>query len=268
MFNLKLISNDISYRYILETATPLDQFEIRDYIMIDAPILGNAHLSLTNMGLYLGIAFIIIVMLLGSVNKLPKFIYRSWVLTKECIYDTIFSVVTSNINKYKGQLYFPFIFTLFIFILVNNLIGLIPYSFSATSHFLLAFSWSFTIVIGTVILGVTIHNIKFLALFVPQGCPLALVPFLVIIETISFLARNISLGLRLAANMLAGHMLLFILSGFTFQIFKAGLIGIIGFLPLLFIIAFSFLEFAIAFIQAQVFIVLTSSYIKDGLDLH
>jgi F-type H+-transporting ATPase subunit a len=121
---------------------------------------------------------------------------------------------------------------------------------------------------GTVVLGVTIHNVRFLGLFVPQGSPLALVPMLVIIESLSFIARNISLGLRLAANMLAGHMLLAILSGFTFQIFKAGLLGILGFLPLLFIIAFSFLEFAIAFIQAQVFVVLSSGYIKDGLDLH
>jgi F-type H+-transporting ATPase subunit a len=88
------------------------------------------------------------------------------------------------------------------------------------------------------------------------------------VETISFIARNVSLGLRLAANMLAGHMLLFILSGFTFNIFKSGYIGIIGFLPLLFIIAFSFLELGIAFIQAQVFIVLSTGYIKDSLDLH
>jgi len=268
MFNFDTNFSSTTNKYIIETATPLDQFEIRDYVTIDAPLIGNAHLSLTNMGLYLSIAFIIIVFLLGTINKLPKFIYRSWVLTKETIYDTVFNIVVSQINKYKGQMYFPFIFTLFLFILINNLIGLVPYSFSATSHFLLAFSWSFSIVLGTVVLGVTVHNIKFLALFVPQGSPLALVPFLVIIEALSFVARNVSLGLRLAANMLAGHMLLFILSGFTFQIFKAGLIGILGFLPLLFIIAFSFLEFAIAFIQAQVFVVLSSGYIKDGLDLH
>jgi F-type H+-transporting ATPase subunit a len=268
MFNSKVFLPEIMTKTIIETASPLDQFEIRDYIIIDAPLLGNAHLSLTNITLYLGIAFFIIIAFFAAINKLPKFIYRSWVLIKEVFYDTLFSVVTSQINKYNGQIYFPFIFTLFLFILVNNLIGLIPYSFSATSHFLLTFSWSFTIVIGTLILGVTIHNIKFLGLFVPQGCPLALVPMLVIIETLSFVARNISLGLRLAANMLAGHMLLVILSGFTFNIFKAGLIGILGFLPLVFIIAFSFLEFAIAFIQAQVFVVLTSGYIKDGLDLH
>jgi F-type H+-transporting ATPase subunit a len=267
-YNVSDSSYNTSNNYLFEITTPLDQFEIRDYIIIDAPILGNAHLSLNNMGLYIIIAFFIIVINFGIINKLPKFINRSWVLTKECIYDTIHSVVTDQINKNNGQIYFPFIFTLFLFILVNNLIGLIPYSFSATSHFLLAFSWSFAIVLGTVVLGTSIHNIKFLGLFVPQGCPLALAPFLTIIEAISFVARNVSLGLRLAANMLAGHMLLVILSGFTFNIFKAGLIGILGFLPLLFIIAFSFLEFAIAFIQAQVFIVLTSGYIKDGLDLH
>jgi F-type H+-transporting ATPase subunit a len=220
------------------------------------------------MALYLIIAFIIIITFLGIINKYPKFILKSWILFKECIYDTMNNVVVNQIDKFKGQLYFPFIFALFIFILINNLIGLIPYSFSTTSHFILAFSWSFTIVIGTILLGITIHNFKFLGLFVPVGCPLFLLPFLVLIETISFLARNMSLGLRLAANVLAGHMLLFILSGLTLKIFKAGILGILGILPLLFIIAFSFLEFGIAFIQAQVFVVLTSSYIKDSIYLH
>jgi len=253
---------------IFNIFTPLDQFEIRDYIIIDAPILGNIHLSLTNIGLYLLTAFLIIVTLTGISNKLPKFIFKNWILFKETIYDTTLSITVNQINKNKGQLYFPFIFTLFIFILINNLIGLVPYSFSATSHFLLTFSWSFTIVLGTVILGVSIYDIKFLGLFVPQGCPLFLLPILVLIETISFAARNISLGLRLAANVLAGHMLLVILSGFTFKIFKSGIIGISGLLPLLFIIAFSFLELGIAFIQAQVFVVLSAGYIKDSLDLH
>ena len=264
-----ILNNTFFNNYsFLDIVTPLDQFEIRYYIIIDAPILNNIHISLSNIGFYITIAFILIIIFLGVINKLPKVIYKNWVLSKECIYDTISNVVINQINKYKGQLYFPLIFTLFMFILINNLIGLIPYSFSVTSHFILAFSWSFTIVIGTVILGIIMHNIKFLGLFVPQGCPLSLLPFLVIIETISFIARNISLGLRLAANMLAGHMLLFILSGFTFDIFKSGLIGVLGVLPLLFIIAFSFLELGIAFIQAQVFVVLSSSYIKDSIYLH
>ena len=146
---------------------------------------------------------------------------------------------------------------------------MVPYSYSASSHFILTFFISFTIVLGATILGFIKHGLKFFSLFVPAGCPLSLLPLLVLIEFISYLARNVSLGLRLAANIVAGHLLLNILSGFTYNIMTSGLIFfIIGILPLAFIIAFSGLELAIAFIQAQVFVVLTSSYIKDALDLH
>jgi F-type H+-transporting ATPase subunit a len=178
-------------------------------------------------------------------------------------------MVVSQINGKSGQSYFPLIYVLFIFILINNLVGLIPYSFAATAHFVLTFSLSFTVVLGATILGFQKHGLKFFSLFVPAGCPLALVPLLVLIEFISYLARNISLGLRLGANILAGHMLLNILSGFTYNIMTSGIIFfILGLVPLAFIIAFSGLEFGIAFIQAQVFVVLTCSYIKDGLELH
>ena len=113
------------------------------------------------------------------------------------------------------------------------------------------------------------HGLKFFALFVPAGCPLGLLPLLIVIEFISYLTRNISLGLRLAANILSGHMLLNILSGFTYNIMTSGLIFFfLGLLPLAFIVAFAGLELAIAFIQAQVFVVLTCSYIKDSLELH
>jgi len=146
---------------------------------------------------------------------------------------------------------------------------MVPYSFSTTSHFLLTFSLSFSVVIGATILGFKEHELKFFSLFVPAGCPLALIPVLVLIEFISYLARNISLGLRLAANVLSGHMLLNILSGFTFKIMNTGILYLfVGLLPLSFIIAFSSLELAIAFIQAQVFVVLTCGYIKDSLELH
>jgi F-type H+-transporting ATPase subunit a len=152
---------------------------------------------------------------------------------------------------------------------MNNLIGLVPYSFAPTSHFALTFSLSFTIVLGATILGLSQHGLKFFSLFVPAGCPLALLPLLVLIEFISYLARNVSLGLRLAANILSGHMLLNILSGFTYNIMSSGILFFfVGIFPLGFIIAFSGLEFAIAFIQAQVFVVLSCSYIKDALELH
>jgi F-type H+-transporting ATPase subunit a len=146
---------------------------------------------------------------------------------------------------------------------------MIPYSFASTSHFILTFSLSFTIVLGATFLGFQKHGLEFFSLLVPAGCPLPLLPLLVLIELISYLARNISLGLRLAANIMSGHMLLHILAGFTYNIMSSGILFFfLGLLPLSFIIAFSGLEIGIAFIQAQVFVVLTSSYIKDGLDLH
>jgi len=185
------------------------------------------------------------------------------------MYATIHGIVIGQINAKNGQIYFPFMYTLFVYILMNNLIGMVPYSFATTSHFILTFALSFTVVIGATILGMQKHGLKFFSLFVPSGCPLALLPLLVIIEFISYLARNVSLGLRLAANILSGHMLLNILSGFTYNIMTSGLIFfVLGLLPLAFIIAFSGLELAIAFIQAQVFVVLSCSYIKDALELH
>lgn len=133
----------------------------------------------------------------------------------------------------------------------------------------MTFSLSFSIVLGATILGFKIHGLEFFSLFVPAGCPIGLLPLLVLIEFISYLSRAVSLGLRLAANIVSGHLLLAILSGFTFNIMSSGFIFfILGLLPLSFIIAFSGLEIAISLIQAQVFVVLTSSYIKDALDLH
>lgn len=249
--------------------SPLDQFEIRDFISIDGPLIGNLHLSITNIGFYLTIATILAVTLSILATNFRKVLANNWSISQETLYDTINSIVTNQINSNKGQIYFPFIFVLFFFILINNLIGMMPYSFASTSHFILAFFISFTVVLGATILGFQKHGLKFFSLFVPAGCPLALLPLLVLIEFISYLSRNVSLGLRLAANILSGHMLLNILSGFTYNIMNSGLIFFfLGLIPLAFIIAFSGLEIAIAIIQAQVFVVLTSSYIKDGLDLH
>lgn len=146
---------------------------------------------------------------------------------------------------------------------------MIPYSFAATSHFILTFSLSFSILLGATILGLSIHGLEFFSLFVPSDCPLGLLPLLVLIEFVFYLARNVSLGLRLAANILSGHMLLNIVSGFTYNIMNSGLVYFfLGVFPLAFIIAFSGLELGIAFIQAQVFVVLSCSYIKDALELH
>ena len=249
--------------------SPLDQFEIRNLLSLEAPLLGNLSLSLTNIGLYLTFAGYLVFMIGVMSTNNNKIVPNSWSIPQESIYATVHGIVIGQINEKNGQLYFPFMYVLFMFILVNNLIGMTPYSFAATSHFILTFSLSFTVVLGATILGFSRHGLKFFSLFVPAGCPLALLPLLVLIEFISYLARNVSLGLRLAANILSGHMLLNILSGFTYNIMTSGFIFFfLGLFPLAFIIAFSGLELAIAFIQAQVFVVLSCSYIKDGLDLH
>nr|YP_005351190.1 ATP synthase F0 subunit 6 [Peltigera malacea]YP_005351230.1 ATP synthase F0 subunit 6 [Peltigera membranacea]YP_010950856.1 ATP synthase F0 subunit 6 [Peltigera polydactylon]YP_010951174.1 ATP synthase F0 subunit 6 [Peltigera neocanina (nom. ined.)]YP_010951195.1 ATP synthase F0 subunit 6 [Peltigera canina]AEK48318.1 ATP synthase F0 subunit 6 [Peltigera malacea]AEK48345.1 ATP synthase F0 subunit 6 [Peltigera membranacea]WMI45098.1 ATP synthase F0 subunit 6 [Peltigera polydactylon]WML7217 len=255
-----------NFNYILN---PLDQFSIRSYISLDAPVLAYTYISVTNIAIYLTIATIIALTVNILATNYNKVVSNGWSISQESVYATVHSIVINQINAKKGQLYFPFIYTLFIFILINNLIGMIPYSFASTSHFILTFSISFTVVLGATILGLTKHGFKFFSLFVPAGCPLSLLPLLVLIEFISYIARNISLGLRLAANILSGHMLLNILSGFAYNILLSGFIYIfVGLIPLAFIIAFSGLELGIAFIQSQVFVVLTSSYIKDAVDLH
>ncbi len=253
------LSNDLS--------SPLDQFNIRKLLNLE--VLDNISISLTNQGLYLILASLIVVYLSLILNNYNKVVSNNSSASQESIYATIHSIVVSQIDGKKGQMFFPFIFVLFVFILSNNLIGMVPYSFASTSHFIVTFSLSFTVVIGATYLGFYLHSLKFFSLLVPAGCPLALLFLLVLIEFISYLARSVSLGLRLAANVLSGHMLLNILSGFTYNIMNSGFFRFfLAFLPLAFIIAFSGLELGIAFIQAQVFVVLSCSYIKDGLSLH
>lgn len=249
--------------------SPLDQFTIRNLFSIKADLLNNINISLTNIGLYLIIATFIIIMFYNLATNYDNSTPNKWSISHESLYSTIYSIVINQINANKGQMFFPLISALFIYILINNLVGMVPYSFAPTSHFIITFSLSFTVVIGATILGFQTHALKFFSLLVPSGCPLGLLPLLVLIEFISYLSRSVSLGLRLGANVLSGHMLLNILGGFTYNIMSNGILYFfLGLVPLLFIIAFSGLEIGIAFIQAQVFVVLSSAYIKDGLDLH
>lgn len=210
-----------SYTNIL---SPLDQFEVRNLLSLNAPVLGNLNLSLTNIGLYLTIGTLLALTINLLAVNYNKVVSNNWSIGQESLYATLHSIVVNQINPTKGQIYFPFIYTLFVFILINNLIGLVPYSFASTSHFAFTFFLSFTVVLGATILGFQKHKLEFFSLLVPAGCPLALLPLLVLIEFISYLSRNVSLGLRLGANILSGHMLLNILAGFTYNIMSSGFI--------------------------------------------
>ncbi len=249
--------------------SPLDQFEIRNLFSIDTALLANINISVTNIGLYMTIAAFVVFSSSILATNFSRITPNKWSLSQETLYATIHSIVINQINNKNGQVYFPFMYTLFIFILINNLIGMIPYSFASTSHFILTFSLSFTVVLGATVLGFKEHGLKFFSLFVPAGCPLGLLPLLVLIEFISYLARNVSLGLRLVFNIFSVYLFFIFFILFTFNIFNSWFFFFfLGFLPLAFIIAFSGLELGIAFIQAQVFVVLSCSYIKDALELH
>jgi F-type H+-transporting ATPase subunit a len=251
----------------LNCDNPLLQFSIQDLLILHHPTSSNIY-SIANINIYLFLSICLSFSFSIIYPYYKDFSSNPVSSAKDTLYDTIKSIVTSQINNKLGQYFFPLLYLIFVYILANNLIGMVPYSFSDTAHVILTFALSFTIVIASTILGALIFKLKFLSLLVPAGCPLALLPLLTLIEFVSYLARNISLGLRLAANILSGHMLLNILSGFTFKMTTDVKLVLLSVVATLFITAFSGLELAIAFIQAQVFLVLSCSYIRDGLQLH
>jgi len=247
---------------------PLEQFEINDFLYLLAPIFGFTKLSLTNIGFYL----ILVVFLILTTNLLASNHYSlipsRWSISQESLYGSVLKLVREQIGP-ANEIYVPFIFALFHLILVGNLVGFIPYSFTVTSQFVLPIALSVSILIGVTIIGFQRHGIGFFALFIPSGAPLGLVPLLVVLELISYLARGLSLGLRLAGNMIAGHTLLKIISTFGWKAFiSCSAVSILGLFSIAFLLLFAVLELGIAMFQAYIFTLLTCLYIKDTIDLH
>ncbi len=247
-------------------SSPLEQFDITSLLSFNAPLLGYINLTLTNLALYTLLLFLLIVSLHIVANNNIKLLPSKWSLLLESIFASINSMVREQLGK---EIYLPFIYSIFLFILIANLIGNIPYSYAITSSIIVSIGLSFTIVIGVTILGLSIHKIHFFSFFIPSGTPLALIPLLVLIELISYIARAFSLGIRLFSNITAGHTLLKILSTFLYQMFTGGvLIAIVTLIPFALFLAIIGLELAVSFIQAYVFTLLLLSYIKDAIDLH
>ena len=247
-------------------SSPLEQFEVINLISINAPILGYLNISLTNLGLYSLLVLTLIILLHYMWNNNNKLVPSKGSIVLESIFTTINTMVKEQLGK---EIYLPFIYSLFIFILIANLVGNIPYSYTITTSIIVTIGLSFTILTGVTILALSLHNLKFFSYFVPSGTPLALVPLLVLIEVVSYLARAFSLGIRLFANMAAGHSLLKILSTFLYQMFSAGIIAsILTLIPFSIFLALCGLELAVSVIQAYVFTLLTISYLKDAIYLH
>lgn len=235
--------------------SPLEQFEI-NYISI-----------FSTFSIYTMLVLAVYYFLHIYVFKSTKLISNNYMIIIESLYCTILNMVKNQIGK---QIYFPFIYSLFIFILLSNLISMIPYNFAINAQLIFTISLSITLWISLTILGLIKHKWMYFNLFVPSGTSLPLVPFLVLIELISNIARSISLGLRLGANILSGHLLLTILCGLIFDYIVSAtfILSLLSIIPLIIILGIISLEFAIAAIQAYVFCVLTCSYIKDVLNLH
>jgi len=248
--------------------SPLSQFEVVNLIGINAPILGNLHLNLTNLGLYASFVLFIILGLHIYGNNDTRLIPNKWSISLESSYQSLNTMVREQIGS-QSERYFPFVYSLFFFILIGNLVSNVPYSFAITASGVVSLGLSFTIFIGVTILALYIHKLKFFAFFIPAGTPLNLVPLLVLIELVSYLARAVSLGVRLFANLTAGHTLLKILSTYLFKLFSGSLfIAILTLIPFAIFLALVGLEIAVSLIQAFVFTLLVCSYLRDAIELH
>ena len=246
--------------------SPLEQFEVTSLLGFNAPIFGYLNITLTNLALYSVLVISIIVAIHYLGNNESKLVPSKWSIALESLFASIGSMVREQLGK---EVYFPFIYSLFFFILIANLCGNVPYSFTITTSIMVSIGLSFTILVGVTILGLSIHKLHFFSYFVPSGTPLALVPLLVLIEMVSYLARAFSLGIRLFANVVAGHTLMKILATFLYQMFSAGVIMfVLTLIPFVLFLAIMGLEIAVSFIQAYVFSILTCSYIKDSIELH
>ena len=239
---------------------PMHQFEV---FRIGPEItLGSIDISFTNAGLFMALSAgaILFVLFLGTKSK--SLIPSKLQLISELSYMFIAKMVSDTAGK-KAKPFFPFIFTLFMFVLFCNMIGMLPYAFTVTSHIIVTFALAIIIFIAVTIIGFIKHGLKYLKLFVPSDIPIILLPLIVVIEIISYLSRPVSLSVRLFANMMAGHTMLKVFGGFVMSL---GFLG--GWLPLSFSVALTGLEILVAFLQAYVFAILTCIYLNDALNLH
>ena len=238
---------------------PMHQFEV--YRIGPEINLGTVNLSFTNASLFMVISAITILFVLFLGTKKKLLIPSKIQLVTEMSYMFIAKMINDTAGS-SAKLFFPFVFTLFMFVLFCNLVGMVPYSFTVTSHIIVTFMLAALIFVGVTIIGFIKHGFKYLELFVPKGVPILLLPLIIVIELISYLSRPVSLSVRLFANMMAGHTMLKVFGGFVISL---GLLG--GWLPLGFSVALTGLEILIAFLQAYVFAILTCIYLNDALNL-
>jgi len=241
-------------------ANPMTQFEV--YRIGPEIKVGAFDISFTNSSLFMIISSLAILIMFNLGSKKNSLLPNKIQLLAELSYGFVSKMISDTAGT-KAKPYFAFIFSLFMFVLFCNMFGMIPYTFTVTSHIIVTFVLAAFIFISVTIIGFIKHGFGYLKLFVPSGVPIVLLPLIVVIEIISYLSRPVSLSVRLFANMMAGHTMMKVFGGFVISL---GIVG--GWLPLSFSVALTGLEILVAFLQAYVFAILTCIYLNDALNLH
>ena len=241
---------------------PIHQFELKPIFTLGR--IGNTEIVFTNAALYMLVAVVVIALLTTMATRRGSLVPGRIQSLVEMLYEFIASTVRSSAGE-EGMRFFPFVFSIFMFVLMLNLFGLVPYGFTVTSHIIVTFAMAALVILTVIVYGLMKHGTHFFGLFVPSGVPGWLLPLLVVIEVISFVSRPISLSVRLFANMLAGHIALKIFAGFVGILLGAGFWSVLAPLPLALAVALTALEVLVAVLQAYVFATLTSIYLNDAL---
>jgi F-type H+-transporting ATPase subunit a len=242
---------------------PIHQFQIKNFFPLFK--IGSAEVAFTNSALFMLIALLIIALItIGATASralVPGRMQSIAEISFEFVSDTL-----RNSAGTEGMKFFPFVFTIFMFVLTVNVVGIIPYMFTVTSHIIITVCLALLVFLTVVVYGVAKHGLHFLKLFVPSGIPIYILPLVTFIEVLSFLSRPVSHSVRLFANMLAGHITLKVFGGFVVMLGGAGFLGVLGAsLPLAMTVALTALELLVAFLQAYVFAILTCIYLNDAI---
>jgi len=239
-------------------ANPVEQFQIEPLVPLH---IGGVNVSFTNSALLMVVSVALVTAFLTLSVRGRALVPGRWQSMAEVFYEFIGNMIRDNVGS-EGRKFFPFIFSLFMFVLFGNLLGLVPYSFTYTSHIIVNFGLAATVFVGVTIIGFMRHGTHYLRMFFPHGAPILTAPILVPIELISYLSRPFSLAVRLFANMTVGHIMLKVMGGFVVAL------GVLGVLPFAFLGAITVLEFGIALLQAYVFTILCCIYLNDAIHMH
>jgi len=240
---------------------PIHQFNIEKIFTIGH--IGGQEIAFTNSSAYMLVAVVLSALLMLATGR--RLVPGRMQSVAEISYEFVADTIRSTAGK-EGMKFFPFVFTIFMLVTVSNMVGIIPYTFTISSHIIVTAALALLVFFTVLVYGFYKNGLRFFKLFVPSGIPIAILPLVVVIEVISFLSRPISHSVRLFANMLAGHITLKVFASFVTMLGAMGIVGMFGAaLPLALVVALTALEMLVAFLQAYVFTILTCIYINDAI---